>query len=336
MRIEELLADREKLDLVFYALYQRSPTAEEYGQLRDRSVRDVVLGIRSDPKFAEHLPNLFQPYTCRYGMAHVDEADEFYSRVEGSPFSAASFDELVKGPTWDSEYLTFHRQRFKELHGLVASLDRGRPIRRVLEVSTMMYTTGLWKHYLKELAHLSTIDLPAQQGGPTPESVTKQGVDVHMEVDLNKVDLDTLALDLTRQGGGYDLIVATEVIEHLQRDFSEVASFVLKCLNPNGVAIVSTPNAVNETHLLFAFNGRNANHRFLGYNANHAGHFHFREYSMAELREDVAKVGGRSLLQAFSTCWLNDRERFAAPERYHLRSNMYLAFGHPDCSFAAA
>jgi 2-polyprenyl-3-methyl-5-hydroxy-6-metoxy-1,4-benzoquinol methylase len=134
------------------------------------------------------------------------------------------------------------------------------------------------------------------------------------------------------EGGGYDVVIATEVVEHLQRDFSEIAAFMLRCLAPQGVAIVTTPNAVSGMSLLYIFNGRNPYQRFLGYNANHGGHFHFREYSMAEMLEDVGKIGASPFLQIYSSCWRDDREQFNTEDRYHLRTNSFLLFGRTEDS----
>jgi hypothetical protein len=192
----------------------------------------------------------------------------------------------------------------------------------------MPYTTGMWKVYLKHLHAVSTIDLPLLKGGPSTEQVMGFGSDRHIEVDLNYDDFSVLTSDLIKDGL-FDAVIATEVVEHLQRDFAEVAAFMLNCLSPNGVAVVSTPNAVNETNMLYMFNGRNPHHRFLDFNSNRGGHFHFREYSIAEMLEDLQKIGARPILQAYSACW-DDSARFKAETRYHLRSNTYLIFGRKE------
>jgi len=328
-QIETKAATGQDIDIIFQSLWQRRPSHEERAANINRPVADIISDIRKTPAFAEHLPNLMEPYTLRYGRPHVGDTHRFSEMLAQSALSPDACHSMIMAKYQKGDYYDFHKARFQELHGFLARIDQERPIGRLLEISTMPYTTGIWKEYLKSLEFLAAIDLLEAQGGPSRDRVMSYGADKHVEVDLNKADLESLA-DTLIEGGGYDVIIATEVVEHLQKDFSEIARFMFKCLAPGGVAIVTTPNAVSEMHLLYVFNGKNPYQRFLGYNANHGGHMHFREYTMTELVEDVAKVNAGLFMQVYSACWRDDATRFATEDRYHLRQNNVILFGRQE------
>jgi hypothetical protein len=183
-------ASGENLDIIFLSLYQRLPNDEERKANLGRKVSDVVTDIRRDPSFAMHLPNLFQPYTLRLGMPHITDTNKFYGMLEQSPLSAEACHDMVVARYLEGDYYNFHKVRFQELHGLIAKINQDRPVKRLLEVSIMPYTTGVWRDYLKQLSALTTIDLPPVKGGPTTETVMGYGANKHVEVDLNETDLN--------------------------------------------------------------------------------------------------------------------------------------------------
>ncbi|MGD9656936.1 MAG: class I SAM-dependent methyltransferase [Methylocystis sp.] len=320
-------ATEEFIYIIYQSLFQRAPSGDEINNNLKRNISDIIHDLRKTPDFANNFPNLIRQYTIRLGTQHVDDTNNFKRMLEKSPISEGNCHSMIMSSFLPGDYYEFHKLRFQELHGLVAYIDEKRSVNRLLEISTMPYTTGVWKKYLKQLNCLTTIDLQAEKGGPSPEQVASFGADKHVEVDLNTADLGELAANLA-QGGGFDIIIATEVVEHLQRDFSEIAQFMFNCLAPSGVIIVTTPNAVCEVSLLCIVNGRNPFQRFVDYNGNKGGHMHFREYSMAELLDDVAKIGAVPFMQIYSACWRDDAERCASEDRYHLRANNVVLFGH--------
>lgn len=178
--------------------------------------------------------------------------------------------------------------------------------------------------------YLATVDLPQDQGGPSTGDILKYGSDNHVSVDINREDLENLAEYIT-DAGKFDVIVATEVIEHLQRDFSEIARWLLKCLNPGGTIVVTTPNANRQEKLSKTLREENCQSRFMNFNANRGGHHHFREYTMSELVDDIGANDGNVFGQIYSHCFFDD-ELLPEPQ-YHLRTNMVVVFGHDgdDC-----
>jgi hypothetical protein len=264
----------------------------------------------------------------RFGNAHVADTNIYYRLLKNCEMSESDINEMILSKYIAGYYYDFHTRRFAELHGTLAILDAERPIKRLLEISTMPYTTGIWRSYLKHLDQVTTVDLPTNMGGPVEADVLQFGSNSHLQTDLNHTDLNIFSARIV-ENGKFDVIIATEIVEHLQRDFSEIAEFLLKCLSPNGVAIVTTPNPIRENNILTLINGRNPQHRFTEYNSNHGGHFHFREYSMVEMVEDVVAKGGEIFSQVYSSCWNNDWERHKSEDSYHLRENIVLMFGRP-------
>jgi Methyltransferase domain len=104
--------------------------------------------------------------------------------------------------------------------------------------------------------------------------------------------------DLTEAGrgdapeiGGYGLIVLAEVIEHLAVSPKALLGQLAGWLLPGGVVVIQTPNALALHKRFRALVGRNP----LGAGGNVGGSSHnpghFREYTLAELRE-VGEAAG--------------------------------------------
>jgi hypothetical protein len=114
--------------------------------------------------------------------------------------------------------------------------------------------------------------------------------------------LDRAALALDRYGP-FDLIVFTEVLEHLARHPSEVLGFLIGRLAPGGFLYLTTPNALSRGNLHLIGRRRNPQQLFPRQDANWDAHHHVREYTMSELIEAVREAGGRVRALHFSSCW---------------------------------
>lgn len=88
----------------------------------------------------------------------------------------------------------------------------------------------------------------------------------------------------------YDLVMMGEVIEHLHTAPSLVLAFLRTLLRPAATLIVQTPNAVAAHKRIALLLGRHPYQRIL---ENPAAPGHFREYTLAELREDATRAGFR-------------------------------------------
>jgi trans-aconitate methyltransferase len=106
----------------------------------------------------------------------------------------------------------------------------------------------------------------------------------HVELDLNEAQTPERLPELDR----YDLVVAAEVLEHLYTAPTLVLRYLASALEPRGVLIVQTPNAVALKKRLHMLRGRNPAEP-IREERMYAGHFH--EYTPAELR-DAAHAAG--------------------------------------------
>jgi hypothetical protein len=171
-----------------------------------------------------------------------------------------------------------------------------------------------------------TVDrpIPAGQPGFTPEicrAVLKP--DRHYEVDLNETRLNAAYGDPPI--GTADLVLCTEVLEHLVVNAPEFLGDLLRLLRDDGHLYLTTPNFFSHHRLEQIRRRENPQDLFPPRGANWDAHFHFREYCMTELLDFVTRAGGRVEAAYFSDCWDGPevREQHLAhhPER---RSNIVV------------
>ena len=265
-------------------------------------------------------------FTPGSDQRQILDSRRYYEIIADSPISTEAAREFIRTHTWESDYLDFHEMRFAEQLAFFASmadgLDEGF---RVLDISTMPYTTSVMKYYRPDI-DLVTVDMPESMGGPPLSRFSELGVELHVEVDLNRVPLENLHRDVTT-GGLFDLVYACEVLEHLRLDAEVFLKFCLRCLKPGGLVIVTTPNFHSEWKLHLIRAGYNPGQRFNDHNPDD-GSFHYREYTMRELREIVNSFGGHVVGEIFSWCLLDDATARASDERANLRENMVFLFSN--------
>jgi len=124
------------------------------------------------------------------------------------------------------------------------------------------------------------------------------------ELDLN--ELDSLSSIITEK---YSLIVLAEVIEHIYTAPELVLDNIKNWLEPNGVLIIQTPNAVSLPKRLKMFLGIHPFEK-IRLNKNNPGHF--REYTLPELNQIIKNCGFEVL--------------FTSRKNYFRPSNKLLSF----------
>jgi SAM-dependent methyltransferase len=293
-------------------------------------VNRILIFTRGSGAPSSHLLGEGQSFfTVPFDRA-IKDSRRYYEILEEAPLDIASAEEFIRQRSFPSDYLDFHHVRFAEQLSMYSWLCQRSPHAvRVLDISTMPYTTNMLK-FFRSNTELVTIDLPESQGGPPKSRFEELGVEAHFEVDLNRADLGQLAFDATRLGK-FDLIYASEVIEHVRFDFGKFLQFSLDCLASGGIVIVTTPNFHSEWKIGQVRQGLNPQHRFSGNNAED-GSYHYREYSMRELREHVEASGAFVVGEIFSWCLLEDEKYRSADELCHLRENMVFIFSNRKTS----
>jgi len=168
-------------------------------------------------------------------------------------------------------YLRYHAPRYGVL---VELLQRHyRPGHRLLDIGRSPFTA----------IAAQALDCQVDTLGFEPDQDTATGR--NLQFDLNQTQHpDHCRNDLPR----YDLIVFSEVIEHLHTSPLLVLRFLRSQLVPGGRLLVQTPNAVVLHKRLQMLFGRNPYQR-IAEDAGNPGHF--REYTAGELLDYATEAG---------------------------------------------
>jgi 2-polyprenyl-3-methyl-5-hydroxy-6-metoxy-1,4-benzoquinol methylase len=119
----------------------------------------------------------------------------------------------------------------------------------------------------------------------------------HYDIDFEAEDISARYPELV--ANPFHLILFCEVIEHIRAAPEELIADLLRITAPDGIIILSTPNAMERGHLWELFVGKkpdtvfSKSKRFL--HMDH--HAHVREFTLKELEEAVVTAGGRVVVQ---------------------------------------
>lgn len=229
-----------------------------------------------------------------------------------------------------ADYAREHRRRFHELFLAVRTLTESSASPRILEFGPGLFST-LYES-LCPGCRLVFADRPTPSIDESFEPILRplmSSAIEFVEVDLLG-DLDAAAPVLDRFGP-FDLVVFTEVLEHLARHPAEVLAFLLDRLTPRGVLYLTTPNALGRSKLRIIKRGRNPQQMYPRRGDNVDAHHHVREYSMVELIEAVQEAGGQVRALHFSTCWDDPQELDSLRERPAESGNLVLVAGRASC-----
>ena len=208
------------------------------------------------------------------------------------------------GKEYPQDHLVFHKRRFAELLNACCYLTRGRKRLRVLDI-------GNTQNLVWYKAFLPGIELVAadRPGGPEYGDA-----DHCIRLDINAGDFATL-----NAKAPYDLIVFTEVLEHLSISPLVLFRQLLALLASDGVMYLTTPNFFRMENL--AKIARRENPLPMYPLDNSDRHHHTREYAMAELLAIITEAGGRIKSWYFSDCW------DAVPMPVEQRANLVVVAG---------
>jgi hypothetical protein len=200
-------------------------------------------------------------------------------RVEFARWQAA---DPARARVLDAEalaYVGYHAARYARLLSVVEELAAAaRPPDRlqILDIGPNVQTA------LLRAAHPGAV---IDTLGFAHPAMTPNQPERHIEFDLNDVDVPGRRPPAERR---YDVIVLAEVVEHLYTSLSLVLSWVAEWLRPPGYVIVQTPNGAALHKRLRLLLGRSPVEPPRASRQN-PGHFH--EYTLAELRDQVAASG---------------------------------------------
>jgi hypothetical protein len=221
----------------------------------------------------------------------------------------AQFDRLVGALQIQSDlvigqdaYIAEHHARFWELFNAAAVLVSGVSRPRVLEFGASTFSSLYRQLIAGSRLFIADRRIPHGHDGFDEERCMRQaGQEAFFEIDLED-DL-VHARNRLSPAPPMDLIVFTEVLEHLNRNPVELFSLLLDRLASNGVVYITTPNVFSLGKLHLIGQRRNPQQVAPRVSENWDAHHHVREYSMGELVEFVREAGGSVRALQFSSCW---------------------------------
>ena len=176
-------------------------------------------------------------------------------------------------------YRVMHEPRFADILRICRDLVPD-PSARVLDIGRSELTAYLATFY--QNIHTLGFDPSADDGGHRETGNLK----IVPHITFNLLDASNVAT--WPKCGPFDLIVFSEVIEHLHVAPEYVLAFLGSLLTPSGVLVCTTPNAVGITKRIRMLAGRNPYELLRLYEINPG---HIREYTRDELVKISANVG---------------------------------------------
>lgn len=300
----------------FRAVLGRAPSRRE-GNLFSRRLDSGELNMESflhelldSPEYVSDVSGLCKDDWWRAPGGSREKALRLrQGPVEMKEFSALldrllpAEEDMVIG---QKEYVRAHKRRFLELANAVLLLaPKGE---KILEFGVSEFSR-VYKELLPGCS-LVTADRPVADDFPgfTGERSRRvSGCDVHIAVDLEEED--SSGLKKLASHGPFDLVLFTEVLEHLLAEPVALIQNLLRLLSRRGLLYLSTPNFFRGANHQALAALRNPQPFYPGHAANWDAHHHHREYSMTELLELIRLAGGRVISCHFSDCWDDPKER---------------------------
>jgi len=208
------------------------------------------------------------------------------------------------------DYIEYHAIRFAELLHVIDELNTESALSSVLDCGHKHSGLLINRCFASQFA-LYDINIE--------DATDVSYLSGHFCIDLERDDLDQVDLNTY-----FELIIFTEVVEHLRANPVKVLRFLGKHLAPNGKILLTTPNFYNH-HNLAKFKERHGMQPQVPYDLKYSELYfhHVHEYCAHEIF--VAAQEARLSLDAFwfSDCW----DRAAdAPIDVDALSNMVFIF----------
>jgi SAM-dependent methyltransferase len=162
-------------------------------------------------------------------------------------------------PDYDStsyvnDYLKVHMKRFAETIGLLQPIIR--PAMRIVDLGSY----GSLVPALRDLLGATDITLtePFQERKPASENSFLQNArnGVRYPVHVDRFDIEG---PFPYDDGRFDVVIFTEVLEHLSRDPLQTMSEINRITKPEGYLLLSTPNCASVRSVLRILRGGNPN-----------------------------------------------------------------------------
>lgn len=188
------------------------------------------------------------------------------------------------------EYLGLHARRLAYAMNVIGECHAREPIQRLLDLGPHFLTRCI-REFFPEI-EVSTLGWKLE--AIVPAALCRE----HIQFDLN--DCGLRRIESTQ--APFDLVVCSEIIEHLYTSPATVLRSLKALLAPGGAIFMQTPNAATLSARLALLRGRNPYHLIREQRTNPG---HFREYTRDELVA-YARGAGFSVRQAqYCSYWVH-------------------------------
>lgn len=255
--------------------------------------------IKNDERFSPFMTREVKDFSSALKNSRrlsFEDYENFLSSLVGE------VGELVVG---QDRYISDHKLRFYELLNAMLFLIGDHKSPKIAEFGVSIFS-GLYKKLLPS-AIIYTIDRPVPEDyvGFTEEKCKKiAGSFAHVSIDLTKEFPH--ANPVLVASGGFDLILFTEILEHLDVNPLDLFESLKKLLAERGWIYVSTPNFFSRKNLIKISNRENPCSVYPRAGENWDFHHHHREYEMGELLKFLTQAGLKVRGFYFSSCWDED------------------------------
>ncbi len=183
------------------------------------------------------------------------------------------------------EYVTTHSKRFSYLLKMVKGMreEMGPDPIHIMDVGPSFFTHLMQISFPNDTIHTLGFTHPSSRGGHLPDFIDIPE-ETFVQFDLNNSQYP----EKWAKPPKCDLIIMGEVLEHLYTSPTLVLKFLRSFAAPGARCVIGTPNAVTLVRRLSLLFGKNPYENIRETRDNPG---HFREYTVAELKEMGEKAG---------------------------------------------
>jgi trans-aconitate methyltransferase len=189
-----------------------------------------------------------------------------------------------------NEYLALHANRLAYAINTIRAYRANKPVKQLLDIGPHFLTRCI-SEFFPDI-EISTLGWKLER--IFPARLCKE----HIQYDLN----DCGSCDIVSLQAPFDLIVCSEVIEHLYTSPALVLKSLQRLLTARGALFIQTPNAATLSSRVALLRGRNP-YQLIREQRTNPGHF--REYTLDEL-VTYARAAEFTVLEAeYCSYWVH-------------------------------
>lgn len=196
---------------------------------------------------------------------------------------------IVRDRKYFLEYLDLHAGRFQEIVAEISNFSN-----QSLKILDIGVGYGFLARRLTDMGH-SVVGIEH----PSAKSICDNIDYSDFGIDIRYLDLETL--ECLKDLGSFDVVIYSEILEHLELPVSVQLEMLKFYCKDSGILLITTPNFCSFRGRFDVLRGKNIVEKFPQTPPFRRGHV--REYTMAEVLEDAEGAGLRVAKSRFSNVW---------------------------------